>query len=340
MVQIIDKSQIRRILVIQFETWGDVLLTTSYLDTLKKAFPNAEIDFLVSEQYTEILYNNPNIRKTIAVPKKGTSAYFIGRLKVLWNIRKIKYDIVINQQDGSGSAQVVLFSGARYKLGWGHGKWGFIHNCKATLGRLRYHASVRFDILSPLGITEQPYKLFYYIKNESYAYIDMWLTDKKLRDKRIVVFSPGGPEPTRKWDIRGYAALADSVRRHLDVSVVILWAPRERADVDTMVSMMNEKAYIAPATTFNQAAALLKRSFLLICNNGALLHLSVATETPALAIFGHSGTTVWSPQGAVPYHYHMRNHEHRDNSDNTFGIKPEDAFAKVRDIFGELDGLQ
>ena len=51
---------------------------------------------------------------------------------------------------------------------------------------------------------------------------------------------------------------------------------------------MDKKAILAPPTNFNQGAAMISHCRLLICNDGGLVHLSVATETSTALHFGQS----------------------------------------------------
>ena len=63
-------SEIKKILVIQFRPFGDVLLATSYLEALRKSFPRADIDFLVKEPYQEVLDKNPYLSNVISFPQE------------------------------------------------------------------------------------------------------------------------------------------------------------------------------------------------------------------------------------------------------------------------------
>jgi heptosyltransferase III len=67
----IDSNSIKKILVIQIRPLGDVLLATSYLEALKKKYPNAIIDFFVSEPFDQVVRNHPYIQTLIIPPKKG-----------------------------------------------------------------------------------------------------------------------------------------------------------------------------------------------------------------------------------------------------------------------------
>jgi ADP-heptose:LPS heptosyltransferase len=58
-----------------------------------------------------------------------------------------------------------------------------------------------------------------------------------------------------------------------------------------------------------EVAASLQKLDLLICNEGALNHLSCATQTKTLCLIGPTDAATWSPQEYFPHHYHMQNTE-------------------------------
>ncbi len=57
-----------RILVISLRRIGDLLLTTPLIRSLRRAWPNAEIDVLVFANTAGIVAGNPDINRVIAMP--------------------------------------------------------------------------------------------------------------------------------------------------------------------------------------------------------------------------------------------------------------------------------
>jgi len=331
-----DLGLIQKILIIQFRPFGDVLLATAYLKALQNHFPDASIDFLVKKPFDVLLRKNPWISEVFAISDLSSIHYFSGRLKLFSLIRKRRYDLVIDQQSGTGSGQVVLFSKAVHKLGWSTGKWRWCYNLKAKKGPVRYRASQNFDMLTPLGINAGPHQLFYHVSKESKAYARDWMRGKGLSAANTIMFSPGSPREKKKWHADNYAALADQILQETRMRVVILWGPKEYADAQAVAQKAKQKLILAPATNFNQGAAFLKQCRLLICNDGGINHLSVALNVPSLAIFGNTSPEKWSPQGYFKHHYHLYNTARENKSDNHFGISPPTAFRKVMEILSEL----
>ncbi len=328
-------KDISKILIIQLRPFGDVLLTTSYLSAIREKYPAAQIDFLVSKPYDSILINNPFIDNVISVSKHKGLKYILSRVKLFAKVRKMKYDLVIDQQNGTGTAQICFMSGAHYRLGYEDSKHRYAHNLHAPRGEKRYAASRKFDIISPLGIEEKEYSLYYYISPDSISYVESWFVKNNLNSD-VICFSPGSPVKKKQWDLDSYAKTADMIIRDLKIPVVFLWAPNELDDVNTIIAGMKEKPILAPPTTFNQAAAFLQKVTLLICNDGGLNHLSVATNTPALAIFGNTNPDFWSPQGVFDNHFHIFNPDFQRMTDSTFGITSEQVLKKVETILQKL----
>jgi len=331
-----DLGPIHKILIIQFRPFGDVLLATAYLEALHKRFPGASIDFLVKKPFDAILNKNPWISQVIAFREHSGIRYITERIKLFGLIRRRRYDLLIDQQSGTGSGQVVLFSQAMYRLGWAASKWRWAYNLRAKKGPVRYRASQNFDMLTPLGIREESHGLFYHVRAESQLYAREWMKAQRLSAATTIIISPGSPRKKKKWRANNYAALADRIHRETPMQVVLLWGPKEYADAQAVVQNAKHKPILAPATSFNQGAAMLQQCRLLVCNDGGINHLSVALDIPSLAIFGNTPPEKWSPQGFFPSHYHLYNPTRENDSENHFGISPQEAFDKVVKILSEL----
>lgn len=329
----INLEQIHRVLIIQIRPFGDVLLNTGYLPFLKKKLPHARIDFLVKHPFQSVLKNNPNLDEVVVFGKAEWYFNWLDKFKLIFKVRCRRYDVIIDQIQGTTSAQIVLFSGATYKIAAESAKWRRLYNIRTPL-RGRYSASMKFDLLRPLGIEEAPYQLYYDVQPQSLAYIRKWAERENPDNKRLVCISPGSPRTKKKWGAVHYAALGDLVLEKTDCRLVLLWGPSEVEDLEKVVAAMKYRPLIAPPTNYNQAAAMLKESALLICNDGGLNHLSVATGTPSLAVFGATSPKFWSPAGVFPNHYHMVNPNWDGRSDD-FGVSAEAVFKKVRGILGD-----
>lgn len=327
-----ELGSIRKALVIQLGPFGDGLLTTSYFETFKKHLPHTALYYLVKEPYDEIVREHPFIDRLMVVRLRRGLGYALERLRVIRMIRKEGFDLVIDQQNKPSSQQLTLLSGAKYRLGYADARLSWVYNLKAGRGPLRYSAGRKYDILEPLGIEEEPYTIYFVIDEAAHRSVDEWLTDQGLDSRSLVLISPGSPVEKKKWKAEDYAGLADLIQRNLAYRVALLCGPGEQRDVEAVRAAMRTVPTLVPATGIRWVGALLKRCALLVCNDGGLNHLSVATRTPTLAVFGNSDPVVWSPGSAFEHHHHLYKPGFDSMRDKSFGISPEEAFAKLSEI--------
>ena len=103
-----DYSYIKKFLVIQTASIGDVILATPVIEKLHFHFPDAKIDFLVKKGNQSLFEAHPFLHK-ILIWDKSTNKYrnFNGLIDV---IRDNKYDCVINIQRFAASGLLTIYS--------------------------------------------------------------------------------------------------------------------------------------------------------------------------------------------------------------------------------------
>lgn len=331
-----ELQSIHKILYVQYRPFGDVLCNTGVLPFLRNRFPKAKLDYLVQHPYQQILRNNANIDEVLIFNEERGLADFWNRLKLYADIYRRKYDLVIDQMCGTGSAQIAIFSGARYRLGYRESRRRWAYNVHASKGSVRYSAATKFDLLQPLGIQEQPYQMEYYIDPESVASVERWLQSEGLQDEPLICVAPGSKAASKTWNPESFAKICDFLLTETEYRIVLLWADYEWESVQAVVKYMTHQPIIAPRTNLNEAAALLGKIDLLICNDTALNHLSAVTQTASLAFFGRTRPTDWSPT-TDPYHYYLYRPDRYQQGDNSFGISVQEAIAKVKEILAILN---
>jgi ADP-heptose:LPS heptosyltransferase len=85
----INPLEIKKILLIKPRGIGDIVLSTIVLDNLKHHFPFAKIDYLTEYFAKPALKNNPLVNEILTMHKSDLS------LKVAWQLRKRKYDLIL-----------------------------------------------------------------------------------------------------------------------------------------------------------------------------------------------------------------------------------------------------
>jgi heptosyltransferase II len=107
---------IQRILIIQTASIGDVILVTPVIEKMHNFYPEAKIDLLIKKGFEDLFMGHPfvqNLWLWEKSHKKYKNLYLLAK-----EIRKAKYDIVINAQRFVSTGFLTLFSGAPVCIGF------------------------------------------------------------------------------------------------------------------------------------------------------------------------------------------------------------------------------
>ena len=89
-----------KILITRLSSLGDILLVTPMLRSLKNQFPDVKIDFLLREQYKDVLSYNPNINRLYVLSRSNTE-------KIITSLKNNQYDLTIDLQNNFRSRRIL-----------------------------------------------------------------------------------------------------------------------------------------------------------------------------------------------------------------------------------------
>jgi len=119
---------LNKILVIQTAFIGDVILATSVLEKLHEKFLNARLDILVRNGNEILFDHHPYINQCIVWNK--TNGKYKSLFSLISQIRKTKYDIVINLHRFASSGFITIFSDSKNKIGFDKNPFSFLFTKK------------------------------------------------------------------------------------------------------------------------------------------------------------------------------------------------------------------
>ena len=335
----INTSLIKKILIIQFSSYSDVFLTSSIFESLKQSLPDARLYYLIKEPFLETVLEHPFIDNIITFREETGLKHYTSIIKLFKQIRSLKIDLLIDQQNSSLSKKISLFSGIKYRIGYYDSALDFAYNYNVLRDSNKYLASQKHELLKPLGISEDACKYHFQIKKDSHIFVEEWLKRIGLDNKKFVILSPGSTESFRKWRTNYFANLGDLIVETFDIPIVLIGTRKEQDDCHHVSEHMINKPFIAPEMTLNQIAALLKKSKLLVCNDSGINHFSCATDTNTIAIFGNTHPLQKSPASVFLNHHHLYKEMYPSKNDDTFGISPQEVLTKIKEIFSSLEGM-
>jgi heptosyltransferase-2 len=267
-----------RILIIQTAFIGDVILSTSLVETLKAKYPDASIDFLVRKGNESLFDNNPNIHKVLVWDKKKNK--LTNLFKMILTIRKNRYNLLVNLQRYLSSGLMSLFSKAEYKAGFSQNPLSFCfdkkqphdtstgqHDIERNLGLISslvqgapklprlYPSPAQFDAVKPLK--ELPYITL--------APASVWFTKQM---------------PKSKW-----VAFLDQLP--FEGNIYLIGAPGDKALCDEIISSTQNTQCqnLCGSMSLLESAALMKDAVMNYANDSAPQHICSAMNAPVTTIY-------------------------------------------------------
>jgi len=304
-----------RILIIKLGSLGDVVHTLPAVAALKKAYPDAQIDWLVEKKCSVLLKSNPLIHEVIEVDtqlwrKSLFTPEVIGQLKALaGRLKANHYEVALDFQGLWKSAAFGYFSGAKRLIGFDK------EVLKEPGCRILYDSRVVPNVeaahvieiygalVRSLGVETNGLRFDLSTCEEDEAYVSSQLVSRQVDD--FIILNPGGGWVTKHWDPENYAALHFRLRKTTRLQTLLTWGPGEEHLIDQIVRGCEQDPPLTFSTTIPQFIALVRRARLFVGGDTGPMHLAAACGVPVVGIFGPTDPLrngPFSPQDIVVSH--------------------------------------
>jgi lipopolysaccharide heptosyltransferase II len=290
-----EKMEIIKALFFKPGAIGDLLHTLPALKALRKKFPAAHITVVVSPGLESLIQGTPVADRVQVFDKAKLKRRMKDFIEFGLRLRGENYDFFIDMQPSLRSMMLRRLSGARHVLVYRKQK-------RPGTGERRLHAAENFlKTLEPLDIDNSVDDIGLQISSEILAYIDRFLTARRLDSKRPLLAlncSVGAERPARNWFPERFASLADKLIDELDAQVVFVGGEEDRELVRSVLAGMKNKAVSAAGDlSIPESAALLARCSCLVSADTGPLHLATAVQTPVVGLFGSTDPRRTGPLG-------------------------------------------
>ncbi len=277
-----------KILVIQTAFLGDVILSLPILQVLKSKMQDCVIDYMCIPKTQDILRNNPHINNIIVYDKHGEGKGLSGLNKIIGEIRKNKYDVVISVQRYLRSTLIAKRSDAERTVSYDTSTLSFLYTDKVEYKQK--HEILRvLDLLSPLGIKElQLIKPELYPSDEDKEEVSKIFKGLGITDKKdLICIAPGSVWFTKRFPKDKFVTLFNLMDSD-KAKIALIGGKDDEKLCDYIISRTthNEVYSFAGKLSILQSAELIKRSALLITNDSAPLHIANAVSAKVIALFG------------------------------------------------------
>lgn len=277
-----------KILIIQTAFLGDVILSLPLLQVLKNKLPDCVIDYMCIPKTKEILQNNPYINQLILFDKHVKDKGLSGLNKMIAEVKRNKYDVVISVQRYLRSALIAKQSGAGRTISYDTSTLSFLYTDKVEY-KQKHEIERVLDLLSPLGLKDLPLlKPELFPSEEDRNEVGKIFKGLVITQKMdLICVAPGSVWFTKRFPKDKYVKLLDMMDRD-NLKVALIGGKDDVKLCDYIIGKTthNDVYSFAGKLSILQSAELIKNSALLITNDSAPLHIANAVGTKVIALFG------------------------------------------------------
>jgi len=286
---------LHKTLVIRLSSVGDIVLSSPLVRALHGRYPDSQIDFLVKEEYADLVRYNPHLTHVVPFPSGGTPGDIL-RLRRL--IAASGYDLIIDIHDSirsrllaSGAAPVTRVNKrkiARALLVYlkidAYDRWGGAPDVPA-----RY-----LETVSDWGVTDDGGAPEIYFTAAERSRAEALIAAGGIAPgTRAIGLCPGARHGNKMWPQERFTACtAGLAARHGEMPFLLFGGAEEEGLCAAIVSGLRSAApgavtlNLAGKLSLLETAAAMDRCAVIIANDTGLMHIAAARGIPVVAVFG------------------------------------------------------
>lgn len=283
-----------RILLIRPSALGDVCRTVPVLASLRRAWPEARIDWLVQDTFVDAVRAHPALTGVVpfARQRMGTelrTGHAGGLRGFVRALREAEYDLAIDAQGLFRSGFFAWASGARRRIGYSdarEGGWFFCsERCRVSE---EAHTVERMLALARAAGAEPVEDMRLYAPAEDERAVE---EDGRFAG-RFVVIAPTSRWAGKRWPAERFARLACALlagNPHGAGRVVVVGSASERDQCGAVLELTSREERVVDligGTSVGRLMAIVRRSALVVANDSAALHMAVGFGRPLVGLYG------------------------------------------------------
>ena len=295
-MKVIEKKEDIKICILMLGLFGDILLRTPILRSIKKNYPNSNITVIVDKIGYDILYNNPNINNIIIIDrnKSNVMKYIFSKLYTQFKIIFSRYDLIIDLYNGKSSKNMLNCSFVKNKVSTQYTNdinYNFKNNIHLT--------NQLFQSLHVLDLKQSTMNLEpeFFINNK----VEKFILDSSLylKENNNYLISLGSGDLKKIIDLeKTYQLIKYLYNSYGLIPIVVLNPGQEFLQLELVNKFLipNNINYISlDKKSIDEMAVIIKYSKFFIVPDTGLFHMSLSLNTPTFCIFTHTNPKLVEP---------------------------------------------
>jgi ADP-heptose:LPS heptosyltransferase len=268
---------------------------------LREHWPDAHLAWVVNRSLRGLLEGHPDLDEVILFERSRVSlkpSGLFAMARFLVELRKRRFDLVIDLQGLLRSGIMARATGARVRVGLENAREGSRHfyTHRVGSGGPETHAVDRLlKVAEAFGSDVANPRFELAIRPEDH---DWALMATKCLPRPLLAINVGARWLTKRWPPEQFATVARRAVENRGASLIVVGAPEDRTLVDALKAALEpiQVLDLCGRTTLPQLGALATEVDVFLSNDTGPLHLAAASGTKTVGVY-----TCTSPVRTGPY---------------------------------------
>jgi heptosyltransferase-1 len=325
----IRHAEFSRILLIKPSAVGDVVHALPVLEKLRRRYPGARIDWLLTPENAQLVRGHPAISNILLFARRefAQDGRRLGAasslLQLIGEIRAARYELVIDLHGQLRSGLFAMASEAPVRIGFDRpirrtastfqgrqlgnisirgwagareGSW-LAYTHRIPIPTLEVHAVDRYLwVGNLLGFDNDPPVFNLPVSPEAEARISGHLAAHAAPGRQIAILVPGTMWETKHWTPEGFADVARRLAGNGFIPIFI-GSKGEKALNRSIHEQAPGSTDFTGQTSLADAVALIRRAAVVVTNDSGVMHIGAALGKPTVSIFGPTNPVHVGPYG-------------------------------------------
>lgn len=289
---------------------GNLILLSPFLRRLREARPEAEIAFLVGDEYADTLRSWPWFDQLLIQDKRRHAREPWRFVEWIRSLRRADWNLVFELSNHNThsyyNCALALLSGAPERVGFFEPRNRSALTRAVAAPEAEEHFSLApLGLLRALGLEAPAAPLSCPLEGEPGAPLRDWLQREGLLPRvaareasdRFLLLHLGGRN-AKAWSLDAWAEVLPALGERWPGRIVVMAGPEERERLVPISRVVRGGFVTAPPVGTRDLAFLLRAAAGFVGCDSGVMHLAVACDTPTVALFFRSNPYHYAPLGA------------------------------------------
>lgn len=293
------------LLVIRIDHIGDVVMATSVLAPLRKAFPQARIDLMVPSWAQCLLSDEASISglKVFDAPwfRRARHGLWDG-IRGFWDMVRIikrgEYDAVVDLRGDARHILASFLAGVKYRISYGITGLGFLLTHEVPYDENAHEIDKNAALLGPLGIRCEEAQVRLVSSKESDLEAEN-IRKKGGIDRPYAVLHMVSGRKEKNWTPEGFAGVIDYLQTQKKLLPVIVGSKEDSVYIKGVARKTPQKVIdLSGKVNLNVLGPLMKNAEIFIGLDSAPAHIAAVSGVQTIILFsGVNDPARWAPRG-------------------------------------------